>query len=301
MHTVVLCQDSDRATGLVKALAGLWPDLKDDPVRGREVLIKPNYNTADPAPGSSDNATILALVDELWRRGARTIRLGERSWRDTREVLRSKGIVPELAKRQVEVMVFDELPARDWVEFKVPGHHWPQGFAVFRPMLEAECLVEACCLKTHQYGGGFTMSLKLAVGAVPGAAQGAAYMNALHSSPRQQSMIAEINTAFAPDIIVMDAVEAFTDGGPMEGRRQKGEATLAAANRVAMDAAGLACLKRLGSNRLVMATPIWEQEQIKRAVELGLGPAEPGLVRLKPADEKSRAYAREVADILARG
>jgi len=50
-----------------------------------------------------------------------------------------------------------------------------------------------------------------------------------------------------------------------------------------------------------MATPIWEQEQIKRAVELGLGPAEPGLVRLKPADEKSRAYAREVADILARG
>ncbi|GAH80826.1 unnamed protein product, partial [marine sediment metagenome] len=31
---------------------------------------------------------------------------------------------------------------------------------------EAECIIETCCLKTHMYGGKFTISLKNAVGLV---------------------------------------------------------------------------------------------------------------------------------------
>jgi uncharacterized protein (DUF362 family) len=47
---------------------------------------------------------------------------------------------------------------------KPEGSHWKRGFDVAKPVLDSECVVSTCCLKTHQYGGVFTMSLKLSVG-----------------------------------------------------------------------------------------------------------------------------------------
>jgi uncharacterized protein (DUF362 family) len=297
MPTVSLCHHPDRAQGLRSALAGLGgPDFS-----GRKVFIKPNFNTADPAPGSTHLDTLAALVDELWERGAAGITLGERSFAPTRQVMEDKGVFRLAAERGVEVVVFDELPPGDWVEVGRPEFHWPEGLKVARPVLEADCLVEACCLKTHQFGGVFTMSLKLAVGTVPGARQPGGYMDALHSSPHQQEMIAEINAAFTPELVIADGVECFVDGGPMTGRRASGEVTLAADNRVAADAAGLACLQRLGANRAVMETPVFAQRQIARAAELGLGPDGPEGMELAAADAASRDYAEQVGSVLRRG
>ena len=36
--------------------------------------------------------------------------------------------------------------------------------AIAKPALDADALVMACCLKTHRYGGHFTLSLKNGVG-----------------------------------------------------------------------------------------------------------------------------------------
>lgn len=88
-------------------------------------------------------------------------------------------------------------------------------------------------------------------------------------------MIAEINQPFAPDLIVLDGVDAFVDGGPMEGKRANGNVFLASADRVAIDAVGVAVLRVLGSNRQNMGRKIFEQEQIARAAELGLGASSP--------------------------
>ena len=62
-------------------------------------------------------------------------------------------------------------------------------------------------------------------------------MRELHTSPHQRKMIAEINTPFKPDLIVLDGIEAFVDGGPMTGKRAKGNVFLVSRDRVAMDAA----------------------------------------------------------------
>lgn len=35
-------------------------------------------------------------------------------------------------------------------------------------------------------------------------------------------MIAEINVPFSPDLVVMDGIDAFVDGGPATGKRAKG-------------------------------------------------------------------------------
>jgi uncharacterized protein (DUF362 family) len=70
---------------------------------------------------------------------------------------------------------------------------------------------------------------------------------------------------------------------------------------VAIDAVGVAVLKSLGSNDQVMNTRIFDQEQIARAVELGLGAASPGDINLVAADDQSQGYCDRIAEILNRG
>lgn len=297
MSKVAVVKTENRETGVRSSVE----TLGINPVKGKQVLIKPNFNTADPVPGSTDNATLMALIDTLWDMGAKSIALGERSYPPTRSVMEEKGVLDLLAQKEVAVINFDELPKSDWVEFTPEDSHWPNGFRVARPVLEAECLVSTCCLKTHQFGGVFTLSLKLHVGVVPTTRNGFPYMTQLHGSPHQQEMIAEINAPFSPDLIVLDGIDAFVDGGPMTGKRAKGNVFLAAADRVALDAVGVAMLKSLGANRTIMDPPIFKQRQIARAAALGLGAGGPDDIDLIPADDAGRGLCDTLQSILKEG
>ena len=272
-----------------------------NPVKNKDVLIKPNFNTADPTPGSTHNDTLVALVETVWEMGARSIRLGERSYPRTRSVMEQKGILPLMEARDVEIIDFDDLDPKDWVKVSPEESHWQDGFRVARPILEAECLVSTCCLKTHQFGGVFTMSLKLHVGVVPTSRNGYSYMSELHGSPHQRKLIAELNSPFQPDLVVLDGIDAFVDGGPATGTRARGNAFLSSFDRVAIDAVGLAILKSLGSNAQIMNTKIFEQEQIARAAEIGLGAASPSEIEVVAADAESQNYRDRVVDILNKG
>jgi uncharacterized protein (DUF362 family) len=297
MSRVALVKTDNRKLGVETSLRA----LNINPVKGKDVLIKPNFNTADVPPGSTHNDTLAALVEVIWEMGAKSVSLGERSYPLTREVMEEKGILPILKKLNVKVINFDDLEGKDWVLFKPKESHWRNGFRIARPILDAECLVSTCCLKTHQFGGIFTMSLKLHVGVVPTSRHGYDYMRELHSSPHQRRMIAEINEPFKPALIVLDGIDAFVDGGPATGKRAKGDVFLASADRVAIDATGVAVLKSLGSNANIMKPKIFEQEQIARAAEIGLGASSPSEIDVIPADEKSQEYRDRIVEILKKG
>jgi len=294
---VALVKTDNRKNGVKASLKV----LNINPAKGKNVLIKPNFNTADITPGSTHNDTLVALIEEVWEMGAKSISLGERSYPPTREVMEEKGILPILDKLNVKVIDFDILDKKDWVLFKPKKSHWPNGFRIARPILDAECLISTCCLKTHQYGGIFTLSLKLHVGVVPTSRHGYEYMRELHSSPHQRRMIAEINEPFKPSLIVLDGIDAFVDEGPMTGKRAKAEVFLASTDRVAIDAVGVAILKHLGSNDSIMKPKIFEQEQIARAVELGLGVSSPAEIEIMPSDKNSQEYKGRIDEILKKG
>ena len=294
---VAFFRTEDRKAGVVSSIKA----LNINPVKNKDVLIKPNFNTADPVPGSTHNDTLVALVKEVWRMGAKSVSLGERSYPLTREVMEEKGAISLMEKLDVKITNFDDLEDADWIEVRPKDSHWREGFRIARPILEAECLISTCCLKTHQYGGVFTMSLKLHVGVVPTSRHGYSYMTELHGSPNQRKMIAEINAPFTPDLIVLDGIDAFVDGGPMNGKRAKGNVFLASTDRVAIDAVGVAVLKSLGSNDQIMKRKIFKQEQIARAVELGLGASSPSGIDLFPVDDQSRDYRNRIAEVLEKG
>ena len=210
-------------------------------------------------------------------------------------------IIPLLEQKDVRIIDFDQLGESDWVKFEPRNSHWTNGFRIARPILETECLVSTCCLKTHQFGGIFTMSLKLHVGVVPTFRHGYEYMAQLHRSSHQRKMIAEINEPFSPALIVLDAIDVFVDGGPTTGKRVKGNVFMAGTDRVAVDAVGVAILKVLGSNKDIMKRRIFEQEQIARAVELGLGASSPSEIDVVSVDPESQEYCDPVVEMLNKG
>jgi len=294
---VSFVKTQDRAAGVRKALEL----LEIDPVAGKHLFLKPNFNSADPTPGSTHDDVLRTLVQALQDMGADRITVGDRSGMgDTRAVMEQKGIFRMAEELGFETVVFDELDADGWEEMQIEGSHWQRGFAVARPALEADGIVQTCCLKTHRYGGHFTLSLKNSVGLVAKQVPGEAYdyMGELHGSRHQRLMIAEINAAYQPDLIVLDGVEAFVDRGPDRGKRVDAEVVLAGIDRVAVDAVGVAILRYWGTTPDVSRGPIFQQEQIARAVELGLGVETPEQIALITDDPQSAAYAEEIQQIL---
>jgi uncharacterized protein (DUF362 family) len=281
---VSLLATDNRQTGIAQCIDALGVN----PVSNKNVLIKPNFNTADPAPGSTHNDTLVSLVKKVWDMGAKSITLGERSFPLTQQVMQQKGILPLLQDLDVNIADFDTLDKKDWVKVNQTDTHWRDGFRIARPVLDAECLISTGCLKTHQFGGVITLSLKLHVGVVPTTRHGFDYMTELHSSPNQNKLIAEINQPFQPDLILIDGIDAFVDGGPATGKHVQGNLLLAATDRVAIDAVGVAALKSLGSNPTIMQTKIFDHEQIARAAEIGIGVTSAEQIEIIPASATSQ-------------
>ena len=290
---VALVKTGDRKQGVRKVLAL----LTFSPMKGKRVLVKPNFNTADTPPGSTHNDLLAALVREIQEREAASITVGDRCGPgNTQQVMADKGIFDMGQDMGFDVLNFEDLEEKDWVLINPAGNHWKGGFYMARPLVKSEYIVTTGCLKTHQFGGHFTMSMKLSVGGVH-----RKQMNLLHSSPDMRKMIAEINLGYRPQLIVMDGVEVFTDQGPMTGERKTANVILAGTDRVAIDAVGLAVLKEQGSNETIMGRKIFEQDQMKRAVEIGLGVTGPEQIEIVTKDPASKVYAEKLKSILLQG
>jgi uncharacterized protein (DUF362 family) len=299
MTRVAFVKTSERAEGVRKALAL----LALNPVEGKRVVLKPNFNSADRPPGSTHDDVLRTLVEQIYAMGAEAITVADRSGMgNTRGVMESKGVFELGEELGFETIVLDELPPSDWEMIQPKGSHWTRGFALPRFCLESGAIIQTCCLKTHRFGGHFTMSLKNSVGMVASHLGGGHdFMNELHQSRNQRKMIAEINVAYSPALVVMDAVDAFVSGGPARGKQVSPGVVVAGTDRVAIDAVGVALLRHFGTTPEVSKGPVFEQEQIARAVELGLGVDDAGKIEWVTPDEESEAYAAQMAGVLAGG
>lgn len=295
--TVALVKTHDRSSGVRQAIELLGAVA----VNGRAVLLKPNFNSADPAPASTHPDVLQSLILALQGMGTKTITVGERSGMgNTYQVMQQLGLFDLADSLGLDTVVFDDLAKADWVVRQDSDFHWADGFAVPKLLLDTECIVQTCNLKTHRFGGHFTLSLKNSIGfaAKFRGRSGYNYMDELHSSAYQRQMIAEINTAYSPSLVVIDGVEAFVDGGPDSGTLVQPGVVLAGTDRIALDAVGVAILRLFGTTLEVSQGAIFEQAQIARAVELGLGIDSPAKIRFVTGDVESQAYAETISALL---
>ena len=297
---VALVHGKERTAALKTAfdlLGGLDPE-------GRDVYIKANYSSADPFPATTHPITLEVVVSLLREGRCGTITLVERSCMGaTRDIWNALG-VPELARKLgVRLLALDEMQAGEWRREDLPAGNWKSGIEIPGFLDRDACLIQIANLKTHRFGGIFSASLKNTIGLVAKYGfinPGYNYMQELHASPRQGAMIAEVNLACRPRIVIMDATQVFMDGGPETGAIAKPEVILASSDRVAVDAAGVALL------RLQLEVPgqpvsfrtVFEQEQLKRAADLGLGAKNGNEIQFLTGDPHSSVLASQLEGIV---
>jgi uncharacterized protein (DUF362 family) len=297
---VYLIRTTNREEGIRRGMAVLGLAA----ARGKGVVIKPNFNSADAFPASTHMDTLSALVRHFQAAGAGEISVADRSGMgNTRKVMEQKGLFAQAKQMGFRVVVLDETPMEGWVEERLSGSHWAKGVLFPRLLQEADLLVQTCCLKTHRYGGHFTLLLKNSVGMVAkySLRDNYNYMGELHGSSHQRRMIAVINQLYRPAMVAMDGLEAFTDGGPESGTLVKPEVMILGTDRVAMDAVGVAILRMHGGNATISRGRVFDQEQIARAVQIGLGAGGPEQIDLVAEDPESKKIAARVREILTRG
>ena len=253
----------DIRAAIDRAVALLGSQVID---RGDRVLLKPNFNSQDPYPGSTDLAFLRAVVELLLEAGAK-ITIGESSggiWRPTRKVFREVEVFELARELGVELTAFDDKPD-DWVRVKVNGDYL-NSVSVPRSAYEADKIVYLPCLKTHSLAR-FSGALKLAVGFMhPGERR------ALHARHLEQK-IAEISLCWHPNLIIMDGRKTFVSGGPDKGQLEKPGVVLASGDLVAIDVEAIKVLLAYEAKNKLVADP-WQLPQVVTALRHGLGTGE---------------------------
>lgn len=294
---VFILKTADRAKGIQELIAKI--DLDD--YKGKRVALKANYNSADPFPASTHIDTLRAIIVKLKEAGADEIVLAERSGMgETELVLQETGVFALSKELGFNVEVLDDAGKEDWLKVEKDKTHWLRGFYMAKVFHDADKVVQTCCLKTHRFGGHFTLSLKNSVGMVADKVPGGLYkyMWELHSSPNQRQMIAEINQYYNLDFVLMDGIKAFITGGPEHGVTVEPNLLLASKDRVAIDAVGVAILKLYGAKGKVGEIGVFEQDQIKRAVELGFGVKSADEIQLIALNEEAAVESEKIETIL---
>lgn len=260
-----LKQSVERGVSLIGGIDRL---VKKDDI----ILLKPNYNTAHPFPGSSDPDFIRIVIEILYEAGARKVILGERTaLLHSRKVLHQAGIVGVAEKAGAEVRVFGRdgwgalFDIRGWRRVRVPDGQYLHKVSLAKEALETQKIVYVPLIKTH-HAADFTGAIKLAMGFVK------PFFDQITFHRRYlREKLAELCLVVKPDLIIMDARKVFITGGPAQGELRAPNLILASGNQVAIDVEGVKVLQSYEGNSLEDKNP-WDLTQIKHAVELGLGP-----------------------------
>ena len=297
MSKVYVIKANDRSDGLEK----LWQVVSVPDLVGKTVVIKPNFNSDDPFPATTHLDTLEFVIKKIKDKNPKAIVLAERSGMGgTEEILKNRGVYALAIKYGVQVVNLDKLPKDGWLLVKEKGNHWKFGFWVAKLFREADYVIELPCLKTHRFGGDFTLSLKNHIGSIAKWSPNGPYnyMWELHSSRDQRLMIAEVNKAIPTHLIIMDGMQAFVSEGPETGKLVEPDLLVASDDRVAIDAVGVAVLRIYGTKTKIAKGKIFDLDQIKRAAELKIGVTSPAEIEIIPFDDESQKIADRIKQVL---
>lgn len=229
---------------------------------GDKVLLKPNFNTSDPFPGSSDIAFIAAVADLCREAGAAEVVVGDSCtyFLKTEKVMKECGAC-RLSEGRPWLRLAD-FDNGKWVKKTVPGGRFLKSVSVPAVLDEVDKVIILPCLKTHLYAA-YTGALKLAVGLMKPNERMALHMN------RLQEKIGELNAAYRPNLVIMDARKCFITGGPASGELREPGLLLASTERVALDIEGIRIIQGFPGNSLAEIEPA-ELPQIAAALRIGV-------------------------------
>jgi len=249
------------------------------------VLIRPNANTADFPPGSTNPEVLKGAIRAVKEYDPAKIIVAEKSMTtlDTIKVMKYLGLYQAAESEGVdEIVSFDD---GKWKKVQHPdAKSWPHGFSVPAILDTIDYQISLPIVKTH-WTALFTIGLKSQISITSDLDR----RQLPHGQKNDElfgNMIAESNLVHKPDFYISDATKCFVTDGPNVGTLKEPGIVMATNDVIANDVVGLALLKTLGTIPKIQNRSVWEQPQIKRAVELGLGVKNRSEIQINSDDVK---------------
>lgn len=229
---------------------------------GQRVLVKPNVNSDDLAPGTTYPEAVAEVVRLAKAKGAYVI-VGDRSnprWK-TIPAMEKTGIYQAASNAGAdEIIGFED---GEWIRVEPEkAANWPKGFRIPKVIKEVDHIISVPVLHTHSITG-HSLAIKNLVGLIHPTDR-----MIFHASSKIEEMIAEIGLAIKPSLTVVDGTKAFIEGGPSHGTLVNPKVYLASKDILTADAVGFELLKKEGASNL--ESNIWNSRQINHAFELNL-------------------------------
>ena len=268
------------------------------PLAGNSVIIKPNVVNNRPPPSTTSPRLLSAVLQVLRDAGPREMAVADSSGMlrfPSKTNLDATGITAVAGTYGARLLALEEYP---WVRVEPPSARAVPHYYVSKPVYDADVFINLPVVKTHRFAH-YSCSLKNLVGIVH-----PRYRPSLSFfSGDWHERIAELNLAVHPHLTIADATILMIAGGPTSGTPATANVILLSGDRVALDVVAIALIRSFGAWPKLQAGSPWDQRQVKRAVELGLGAGRPDRIVLRarsllgPDDEFERLVDRLRADV----
>lgn len=246
------------AVGLIGGFEKLSP-------AGKTVLVKPNVVSGERSPATTNPEVVASVVRILYGYGAKKVYVGDMSafsTLSTRRNMAKNGILKAAEEAGAESVVFEDY---GWVEVDLPGARYIKSAFVTEWLYRTDLIINLPVIKTHR-SASYSITLKNFIGCTH-----LRQRPYLVDPSHWEELVAEFNLAYSPDLNIVDGTVAMIEGGPWSGTPADTGVIIASGDRVGADAAGLGVIKSFGRWEMVSSKDIWEQRQIKTALELGCG------------------------------
>jgi uncharacterized protein (DUF362 family) len=204
------------------------------PVKGKTVLLKPNFVGLDPLGVMNTHPAVIAATRECFlRMGASQVYIGDGPAmdRDTEAILESVRLREYVGSLKG---LFVDLNADD-VERVSLKTHASRLNELYLPKtaLGVDFLVSMPKLKTHHWAG-VTLALKNMFGVVPGSCYGWP-KNILHWAGIDRAIL-DVAAAARPDFAIVDGIVGMDGNGPIQGTPKASGVLVFGSDAVAVDA-----------------------------------------------------------------
>ncbi|MEW6571708.1 MAG: DUF362 domain-containing protein [Nitrospirota bacterium] len=251
--------------GMVKESVSLLGGFDKIGIKGKTVLVKPNVVSGRKNPTTTNPELVKAVVGILYEEGASEVFVGDMSalWRlPTRENMEKTGIKRAAEEAGARVIYLEDY---NFFNINLPGGKYIQNVGVSEWIFKADRIINLPVIKTHR-SATYSICLKNFIGATH-FRQRPYFVN----SARWEEVVSEINLAYSPDLNLIDGTKIMVSGGPWQGKEKDTNLVISSGDRIAADVVGLGIIKTFGLSEKIASQDVWQQRQIKRAIEIGLG------------------------------
>ena len=261
----------ENVDAMVREAVALIGGMQKIGVKGKTVLVKPNVVSGAPHPITTSPEVVRAVVKLLYEEGSSKVYVGDMSAMlalPTRKNMERNGIRRAAEEAGAEVVCFEE---HGWVNVELPQARYIKRVSVTEWLYKVDRIINLPVIKTHR-SASYSICLKNFIGATH-----IKQRPYLVDREHWEELIAEMNLAWQPHLNIIDGTKTLIEYGPWKGPAADTGLIIATGDRIAGDVTGLGIIKQFGRWPMVTEKDVWEQKQVKRALELGLGVGKDGM------------------------